>query len=186
MHPEVRVPFREIKLSPTKSFNGRVEANEPERVYDCSGPGATPPSAATSSTACRRCGGSGFWPGAMSKKSGRPTIHSPGPQRCRRSQSTSRGRTVAGEAGQGRHPIALRAPGHHHPRDGVHCHPREPGAESNQAITQHGKSRQHVTWRRIFRRRHPRLHYSRSSSAPKWPGAARSSRPTSTTRRASR
>jgi phosphomethylpyrimidine synthase len=38
LHPAVRVPFREIQLSPTKSFNGRVEVNEPERVYDCSGP----------------------------------------------------------------------------------------------------------------------------------------------------
>ena len=38
LHPDVRVPLREIKLSPTKSFNGRVEANVPVRVYDCSGP----------------------------------------------------------------------------------------------------------------------------------------------------
>jgi phosphomethylpyrimidine synthase len=37
-HPDVRVPFREIQLTPTKSFNGSVEANEPVRVYDCSGP----------------------------------------------------------------------------------------------------------------------------------------------------
>src|SRR5205823_1339157 len=38
MHQEVRVPFREIQLTPTKSYTGRVEANEPVRVYDCSGP----------------------------------------------------------------------------------------------------------------------------------------------------
>jgi len=38
IHPEVRVPFREIKLSPTKSLSGRIEVNEPLRVYDCSGP----------------------------------------------------------------------------------------------------------------------------------------------------
>src|SRR5436309_8784315 len=42
VHPDLRVPFREIKLSPTKSFNGRVEANEPARVYDCSGPWGDP------------------------------------------------------------------------------------------------------------------------------------------------
>jgi phosphomethylpyrimidine synthase len=42
LHPAVRVPFREIQLAPTKSFNGRVEANEPERVYDCSGPWGDP------------------------------------------------------------------------------------------------------------------------------------------------
>src|SRR5260221_14623186 len=38
IHPEVRVPAREIALTPTKSFNGRVEANDPVRVYDTSGP----------------------------------------------------------------------------------------------------------------------------------------------------
>jgi phosphomethylpyrimidine synthase len=36
------VPLREIKLSPTKSFNGQVEANAPVRVYDCSGPWGDP------------------------------------------------------------------------------------------------------------------------------------------------
>ena len=37
IHPDIRVPMREIELTPTKSFNGQVEANEPVRVYDCSG-----------------------------------------------------------------------------------------------------------------------------------------------------
>ena len=35
--PGVRVPMREITLSPTKSFNGAIEVNEPVRVYDTSG-----------------------------------------------------------------------------------------------------------------------------------------------------
>ena len=34
----LRVPFREIALSPTKNFKGEVEANAPVRVYDTSGP----------------------------------------------------------------------------------------------------------------------------------------------------
>src|SRR5690349_11769431 len=38
IHAELRVPFREIKISPTKSLNGKLEVNEPLRVYDCSGP----------------------------------------------------------------------------------------------------------------------------------------------------
>ncbi len=38
LHPTVRVPMREIELSPTKDFDGQSEANEPVRVYDCSGP----------------------------------------------------------------------------------------------------------------------------------------------------
>ena len=38
LHPQIRVPFREISLSPTVSHNGGVEANPPVRVYDTSGP----------------------------------------------------------------------------------------------------------------------------------------------------
>src|SRR5215831_6455482 len=42
IHPDVRVPFREITLTPTKSFTGKLEANEPVRVYDCAGPWGDP------------------------------------------------------------------------------------------------------------------------------------------------
>jgi phosphomethylpyrimidine synthase len=38
LHPAIRVPFREIELSPTVSHTGRVEVNEAVRVYDTSGP----------------------------------------------------------------------------------------------------------------------------------------------------
>jgi phosphomethylpyrimidine synthase len=38
VHAAVRVPLREIRLTPTKSHGGRTEINEPVRVYDCSGP----------------------------------------------------------------------------------------------------------------------------------------------------
>jgi phosphomethylpyrimidine synthase len=38
LHSQIRVPFREIKLAPTKSMNGEIEMNEPVRVYDTSGP----------------------------------------------------------------------------------------------------------------------------------------------------
>jgi phosphomethylpyrimidine synthase len=41
-HRDVRVPFREISLAPTKSMNGETEANEPVRVYDTSGPWGDP------------------------------------------------------------------------------------------------------------------------------------------------
>jgi phosphomethylpyrimidine synthase len=34
--------MREIELTPTKSYTGTVEANEPVRVYDCSGPWGDP------------------------------------------------------------------------------------------------------------------------------------------------
>ncbi|RYD81709.1 MAG: phosphomethylpyrimidine synthase ThiC [Verrucomicrobiaceae bacterium] len=42
IHPELRVPMREISLAATKDFNGRVEPNEPVLVYDCSGPWGDP------------------------------------------------------------------------------------------------------------------------------------------------
>src|SRR5690348_2827642 len=38
IHPEIRVPLREITLNATKSFNNTTEPNDPVRVYDCSGP----------------------------------------------------------------------------------------------------------------------------------------------------
>ena len=49
IHPEVRVPFREISLAPTKDFNGNLEPNEPVRVYDTSGPWGDPQFAGDSS-----------------------------------------------------------------------------------------------------------------------------------------
>jgi phosphomethylpyrimidine synthase len=42
IHPDVRVPLREISLSDTKGFDGSVEKNPPVRVYDCSGPWGDP------------------------------------------------------------------------------------------------------------------------------------------------
>ncbi|MFI0347918.1 MAG: phosphomethylpyrimidine synthase ThiC [Chthoniobacterales bacterium] len=41
LYPFLRVPAREIELSPT-TFNGSLKANEPIRVYDCSGPWSDP------------------------------------------------------------------------------------------------------------------------------------------------
>jgi phosphomethylpyrimidine synthase len=42
VHPDVRVPMRQIEVSPTKTFDGKEEKNEPMRVYDCSGPWGDP------------------------------------------------------------------------------------------------------------------------------------------------
>jgi phosphomethylpyrimidine synthase len=42
LHPGVRVPMREIELTPTKSYTGAIEQNDPVRVYDCSGPWGEP------------------------------------------------------------------------------------------------------------------------------------------------
>src|SRR6266852_4614278 len=42
LHPDLRVPFREISLAPTKTISGEIEVNEPVRVYDTSGPWGDP------------------------------------------------------------------------------------------------------------------------------------------------
>jgi phosphomethylpyrimidine synthase len=42
IHPDVRVPMRQIEVTPTKTYSGAVEPNEPVRVYDCSGPWGDP------------------------------------------------------------------------------------------------------------------------------------------------
>src|SRR6266404_3728824 len=42
LHPDLRVPFREISLAPTKTMSGEMEVNEPVRVYDTSGPWSDP------------------------------------------------------------------------------------------------------------------------------------------------
>ncbi len=42
LHADVRVPLREIELSPTVGHTGRVEVNDPVRVYDASGPWGDP------------------------------------------------------------------------------------------------------------------------------------------------
>jgi phosphomethylpyrimidine synthase len=41
-HPNLRVPMREVQLSPTLGVGNRVEANDPVRVYDTSGPWGDP------------------------------------------------------------------------------------------------------------------------------------------------
>jgi phosphomethylpyrimidine synthase len=41
-HVDLRVPFREISLAPTKTMSGKIEVNEPVRVYDTSGPWGDP------------------------------------------------------------------------------------------------------------------------------------------------
>ena len=42
LHKDVRVPFREVVLSPTQSHNGKTSDNAPLRLYDTSGPYTDP------------------------------------------------------------------------------------------------------------------------------------------------
>ena len=48
LHPELRVPVREIALSFTKDFKGASQPNAPVQVYDCSGPWGDPKFTGTS------------------------------------------------------------------------------------------------------------------------------------------
>ena len=48
LHKDVRVPMREIEVTPTKSYTGAVTPNDPVRVYDCSGPWGDPAFTGTS------------------------------------------------------------------------------------------------------------------------------------------
>jgi len=48
LHRGVRVPMREIEVTPTKSYTGTVTPNDPVRVYDCSGPWGDPAFTGTS------------------------------------------------------------------------------------------------------------------------------------------
>src|ERR1700736_1788189 len=42
LHVDLRVPFREISLAPTKTMSGEIEVNDPVWVYDTSGPWGDP------------------------------------------------------------------------------------------------------------------------------------------------
>ncbi|HEY9509473.1 MAG TPA: phosphomethylpyrimidine synthase, partial [Verrucomicrobiae bacterium] len=53
LHKDVRVPMREIEVSPTQKFDGSTQPNEPVRVYDCSGPWGDPAFTGTSEEGLR-------------------------------------------------------------------------------------------------------------------------------------
>ena len=42
IHPDLKVPLREIRLSDTEHSDGTIEKNDPVHVYDCSGPWGDP------------------------------------------------------------------------------------------------------------------------------------------------
>jgi phosphomethylpyrimidine synthase len=47
IHLDIRVPMRQIEVTPTRTYSGAVEPNAPVRVYDCSGPWGDPNFAGT-------------------------------------------------------------------------------------------------------------------------------------------
>ena len=145
LHADVRVPVREIELSPTKSHTGAIEANEPVRVYDCSGPWGDPDfngSPEEGLPALRR-----EWilkRGDVAEYDGREVKpmdngylsgkHAEFASKAERNRlvefpglSGRRRRPL--RASQG-HPVTqlwVARAGHHHAGDGVHRHPRKHG-----------------------------------------------------------
>ena len=68
LHDNVQVPMREVSLAETKHPNGRIEVNEPVRIYDNSGPWGDPDfDGNVGETDSRLCVANGFSIGAMSK-----------------------------------------------------------------------------------------------------------------------
>jgi len=114
-------------------------------------PGATPISPATSSRGCPPCATSGSPPAATSSRPPCPTSLSGDtampPSRPPPAHPPPR------QAGQSRHAVVLCAPGHHHPGNGIHRHPREPRPRAPRST--HHATRPPRPRRPILRRRHP-------------------------------
>ena len=59
--PEMRIPMREVTLSPTRTPTGQMESNPPLRLYDTSGPYTDPTFTPDLRQGCHHCDSGGFW-----------------------------------------------------------------------------------------------------------------------------
>ena len=141
IHPEVRVPFREISLAPTKDFSGKLEPNEPVRVYDTSGPWGDPQFAGDSSKGMpalrekwiRGRGDVAEYEGREIKPEdngyltrGHEEFASTAERKNRLEHFQGANRNpLRASRRPSRHPTLVCAPGHHHARDGVYRDPRK-------------------------------------------------------------
>ncbi len=144
IHKDVQVPFREVTLSPTRRVDGALEPNEPVRMYDTSGPWGDPSQncdAREGLPALRekwilgrgdveRYEGRGVKPEDDGYLSRQHADHATRPEntRSRLEEFPSlKPSAVAREPGTPGHTALVRPAGDHHPGDGVHRDPREPG-----------------------------------------------------------
>jgi phosphomethylpyrimidine synthase len=175
LHQDVRVPMREIEVSPTKSYTGAVTPNDPVRVYDCSGPWGDPVvhrHVRARAAALRRDWifergdveeivgrevkpqDNGYLSGKhaeyASKAEKNRLVEFPGPYLATPSPAPCQG-------GQGRHATRLRPRRHHHARDGIHRHPREHGPREDRRDVEGQRSQrpQQTARRFIAARREP-------------------------------
>ena len=185
--PDIRVPMREISQSDTPASFG-AEKNPPLAVYDCSGP-YTDPTAHD-----RHPQGTGALRAAWIAERG-DTVELPGPTstygQARLARPRARGHALrppsqaaSRQARRQRHADALRAPRHRHARDGVRRHPRESPARRARSRAFPRACAGSIRARASVRR--SRRSSRRSSCATKSRAAARSSPPTSITRKPSR
>ncbi len=207
--PDIRVPMREISQSDTPLMFGgepgpdgipaRSEPNPPIFVYDCSGPYSDPAA-------------------KIDIRQGLPALRTPLDRGARRHRSAVRPefgiRPPAGgqprarrdalprpaphaaprQGRQERQPDALRAQGHHHAGDGIHCHPREQQPHRLSRIAENVRpagreARRHdepAASGAELRRQYSRTRSRPNSCATKSRAAAPSSPTTSTTRNPSR
>ncbi len=183
IHPDVRVPLREIQLSPTKSFNGQIEANAPVRVYDCSGPWGDADFAGNVEQGLPPLRGK--WILARGDVEPAARSYKPIPGHSDASIPSTLQRQPF-RAKPGRAVTQL-----HYARQGIVTPEMEFIAIRENLGREHGNSRftHHVSRpprRRILRCRHPRLHHPRVRPLRSCPWPRHHSRPTSTTPRASR
>jgi phosphomethylpyrimidine synthase len=162
IHPSVRVPMREIALSDTVSFDGQIHHNPAVRVYDCSGPWGDPVFSGSSDQGLPPMRHDWIlarndvetYPGrpvqpldngylseshaafaSLAERSNR-CIEFPGLNGHRRQPLRHGPRTLT------RDPTPLCPARHHHPGDGVHCHPRKP-QDRGGLIADRGSQRRH-------------------------------------------
>ena len=185
IHPDLRVPLREILLTPAPSDRGGAPSNEPVRVYDCAGPWGDPAfegDVEQGLPPLRR-------PWILERGDVRAGAERRAPDlapvgRVSASPALGTARAVAGAPRQGRHSTGLCPPRPDYSGNGVYRDPREPGARGSQKPGPRPASA--GTWAANpsgppFPRR-SRL----NSSAPKWRGAGRSFPPISIIRSPSR
>ena len=118
-HPGVRVPMREIQLSPTliggSKEQPQYEENEAIPVYDTSGPYGDPQIAINVQQGLAKLRQP--WIDARGDTE-ELTVRSSDYTKARQSRTPC-------------HPTALRPPGHHHAGNGIHRHPREYGPRAH-------------------------------------------------------
>ena len=162
VHREIRVPFREISLAPTKSINGEIEINEPVRVYDTSGPWGDPDFHGDVTQGLpplrakwiRERGDVRNHCGSRDNATGRWVSLTNACRACAapqwklqipRSKLQSNfkpqisnlklraRRPLRAKSGKSGYAIVLCAPGNHHARNGIHRHSRESGERTRLA-----------------------------------------------------